>query len=292
MLGNLLPVLVSMHNVTICLEKILDKAQFDSVALIHLNTTVDFADKIYEQLSNDTDYAWMLFNMDNNATLENHLMKNNLQNNIFFVYALDHLKDWITIRNFIISTKLNHRQNQIYIVNHYPTLDLLQLFGNLTFHLQFFNFGVLFWNASGNGTGIEAYTFNGFLEKIIIQIPVVNDQCSNDIYDRIFFEKETNFYGYHLTLFGETEPPRIVRTRGMSNGQYEYSIGGHDVLIIDVVAKHLNATTKYKLLSEIMYMHDIKQYYWLESKLKLMCVTYRTNSLKFKISWNLFLKHN
>lgn len=253
MLGNIFPVLVSMHNVTICLEKILDKAQFNSVALIHLNTTVDFADKIYEQLVNGTDYAWMRFNMDNNATFENHLMKNNLLNNIFYVYALDHIIDWVKIYNFIVLTKLNQRENQIYIVNHYPTLEVLKHIGRRTFIQQFYNCGVLFWNSSGNGTGIKAYTFNGFVSNVIINIPVVNDKCSNDIYDRIFFEKETNFHGANLTIYGQTEPPRIVKTVTMVNGQNEYSIGGSDVLITEAISKQLNAAVKYKLVLLVVY---------------------------------------
>lgn len=256
MLNKMLPVLASLHNVTICLEKILDKAQYDSVALIHLNTTVDYADKIYEQLVNDTDRAWMRFNMDNNVTLQNQLMKNNLLSNIFFVYALDRFSDFQKIYDFIILTRLNHRSNQIYIVNQYPTFEELNQIGNLTFYRQFYNCGVLFWNSSGNGTGIEAYTFNGFQKKFIIKIPVVNDQCRNYIYNQIFFKKEANFHGSNLTIYGQTEPPRILKTAALVNGQYEYGIGGHDVLITEVISKQLNASAKYKLT--LVLLHLIK----------------------------------
>lgn len=269
MLSHIFPLLASMHNVTICLERILEKAQFDSLALIHSNTTVDIADNIHAQLANDTNYAWMRFNMDNNATLKNDLMKNNFLNNIFFVYVLDDILDWQYVYEFFILTELEQRKNQIYIVNQYPTLHSLIRVGYSTFMNQYNNCGVLFWNSSGHGTGIEAYTFNGFRQDFIIKIPVVNDQCSNNIYDQIFFDKTLSFYGSNLTIYGQTEPPRIVKTMALVNEQDERSIGGHDVLIIDAISKHLNASAKFNLIYAVLYLTDAGYKLGGESKLEI-----------------------
>ena len=69
-----------------------------------------------------------------------------------------------------------------------------------------------------------------------------------------------------MTIFGHAEPPRIVKTVSMANGQYEYSLGGHDVLINDVIAKHLNATAQYKVVLVIVYRVNTTGYVIFESK--------------------------
>lgn len=256
MLSNTLPLLVLMQNLTICLEAILEKAQFETVALVHLNTTVDMADNIHQQLMSDTNYAWMRFYMsaDNSTTEQSHLLEGHLYKNIFFIYILDEFVDWVLIYKFIILTKFNFRENHIYIVNKYPSNEHIREVVKQAFVRHFFKSVALFWNSSGHGSGLEAYTFNGFQSNSMIKIPIVNDQCGGDIYNQMFPDKLHKLDGRNLSIYGQTEPPKIVRTVAMVNGQYEYGLGGHDVLITDAVVRQLNATPRFNLVSYLLIM--------------------------------------
>lgn len=255
MINIFFPLLVSLNNVTFCLEKIIEKANFESLALVHTHKTVDMAETIYAKLVKDSNYVWMRFDMTNNQTLHNQpLLRGKLFRRIFFVFLIDNIYEWVYVYTFILATHFDQKENQIYIVNKIPTAQALSLVANATFNNQFYNCGALFWNTSGHGTGMKAYTFNGFLQNRIVPIPLIDDKCSNNIYNQIFFDKTINMYGTNLTIYGQTEPPRVVRTSAMVNGQYEYSISGQDVLITDAMSKTLNASVKYKIMSKTLYL--------------------------------------
>lgn len=241
-----------MNSAINCFVKILDKAQFDTVVLLHLNTTTDVADNIYTELSTNKSLVWILFNMDNSATLQNQVHKVDTLTKIFSVYVLDVLLDWQRVYDFTISSHLDHRNNHMYVVNKFTSADQLIAVGLSAFRSSFYNCGFLFWNATGQNSELQIFTANGFV-RTIYKMKIFNGRCSDNIYDQIFYNKLLNFHGHNLTMYGQTDPPKIVRTTALVNGQYAISLGGHNVLIADTIANHLNVTVRYKLMLRIYF---------------------------------------
>lgn len=261
MLNSLLPLLVSVHNLTPCLETILAQANFETIGLVHLNKTSDLVDNIHQQLIRNTNHAWMRFNMDDTLGLKHRMLKDNNFKNIFLVYFLDEYVDWMYVFRFIRLSKLDYRSNHIYIVNEYPTFEDISDMGRyISSYKTFYNSVTMFWNATGDGSGLEMYTFSFLGDSIVTRIPITNDQCDDDIYTKMFPNKLLNFHGTGIKVFAQSEPPRIVKTAAMVNGRREYNVGGHDVLIAEVVCKHLNARMQFKLMMMLVFLTGPFQY--------------------------------
>lgn len=268
-LTNLFPVFASLRNLTICLESILSLSKLNTVALVHANTTIDVADIVHGHLmryTKYTNYTWFRFDMmSDNATLNIPLMQDRFLKNIFFIYFLDEFTDWINIYNFIVISKFNHRDNQINIVNKHMRSSDISAIGDVTVKRHFYNAATLFWNVSGSDSELEAYTFNVFGNRVS-KIPILNYQCNESVYRQMFPDKLVNFHGANVTVYGQSEPPKIVKTVAMNNGKHEYSVSGSDVLIADTIFKLLNATMRFNLVLMTIYMRAAHYYEEIESK--------------------------
>lgn len=251
-----------------CLQKILDKAHFDTVILVHLNSTTDVADIVHKHLSIESNFIWIKYNMDHGARLQNQLLDGDILNKIFAIYVLDVLTDCYSVAQFVSESDYRFDHNHMYIVSQYSTEHLIYATRNI-FHWTLYNYGILFWNMFDKHSTLAVYSTNGF-ERIVYRIATyINGQCTDDIYSQIFYNKLLNFHGRELTVYGETDPPKIVRTAQIVNGRHEISLGGYNVLIIETIVNHLNATANYKLMMLVYYEGYLNQSLETRSKISI-----------------------
>lgn len=249
-----LPVLASLQNIAFCLDSVFSKAQFDTLALVHLNTTADEAQHIHELLTESTHYAWIRYDMTNASSVKRPSLSEWLTN-LFFLFIVD---DFMDGYKFFIQTKFSYRDKIIFVLNKYPKDELVRRNGTDHLLTHLFNAATLFWNANGDGTGLEMYRFNGLQEQFL-KIPLSDDEyCGSDIHDKLFPPDEGlfNLYGAEMKIYGQTDPPRLARTVAMINGKYEDGIGGYDLLIAQTIFKYLNATPKFHLMNYVLQLRE------------------------------------